>query len=154
MTNKNFWNKIDSFCIDDDKSSFPFSVRLQTENKWTYKFTFRVIQEYKKFIYLASISNKKVSPSKYIDEAWHLHLLYTKSYWEDFMSDTIGIKIHHEPSKGIEEDSKFISIFNDTIHLYEKEFKSTPPIDIWFTSEQPKTKWNKLSSLISRKKQC
>lgn len=58
---------INEFEIDDPTSTYPFSQRLQLENKWTYEFTLKQIEEYKRFMYLACVTKKPICPSTIID---------------------------------------------------------------------------------------
>jgi hypothetical protein len=103
------WKKIKNFEIDNDEISLSFTERLSRENGWTIEYCIRCIEEYKKFMFLMTIANHPLTPSDQIDQVWHLHLLYTESYWIDFCENTIGRKIHHGPTKGGEnEKNKFI----------------------------------------------
>src|SRR6185436_16480072 len=100
INEKELWDKISSFKIDDDGSSFRFSKRLARENGWTISYSGNVIEEYKKFIFLCCISKTGVTPSDQVDQAWHLHLTFTKSYWVDLCKNIISKEIHHNPTKG------------------------------------------------------
>ncbi|WPQ65827.1 hypothetical protein SIO70_13280 [Chitinophaga sancti] len=99
-THLTLWEKIEQFPIDDGTATLPFSTRLAKEQRWTKKFTLRAILEYKRFIFLCCVLDKGASPSKIVDEVWHLHLTYTRSYWEAFCRDTLGKELHHIPSSG------------------------------------------------------
>jgi hypothetical protein len=126
------WKKIKNFEIDDLQADFSFSDRLAAENRWRTAFTLRVIEEYKKFMFLICVADHALSPSEVIDEAWHLHLLYTRSYWKDFCERTLGREIHHGPTKGGKgETQKFHNWYALTLKLYEEKFGHTPPADIW-----------------------
>ncbi len=86
-SNNNFCNNtllknLDEFRIADTDATFRFYHKLADENNWSRKFSRRVIHEYKKFLYLATVHGP-VTPSKVVDVAWHLHLTYTHSYWID-----------------------------------------------------------------------
>jgi hypothetical protein len=130
------WNDIKSFELDVPEYSLNFTDRLARENGWTIEYSIRVINEYKKFIFLLTISNHPLTPSDQVDQAWHLHLLYTQSYWEDFCERTIKQKIHHGPTNGgnIEKD-KYSNWYKKTKTTYFEVFKIKPPIDIWPTTE-------------------
>jgi len=41
-----------------------------------------------------------VTPSDTVDQAWHLHLIYTGHYWEELCGKVLGLQLHHEPSAG------------------------------------------------------
>ncbi len=131
------WTKISSFKFDDEDSSFKFSHRLARENGWTISYSKNVLEEYKKFIFLCCISKTGVTPSDQVDQAWHLHLTYTKSYWVDLCRETLEKEIHHNPTKGgHSEGKKFDDFYTATIKLYKDKFKADPPKTIWPDNEK------------------
>ena len=80
---KVLWEKLDEFEIDDPNSDYTFSMRLARENRWNISYALDVIEEYKRFIFLACTAGHPVTPSDQVDQVWHLHLIYTKSYWNN-----------------------------------------------------------------------
>src|SRR4030095_11917811 len=131
------WKKIESFQLDDQAASFKFSQRLARENGWTLQLSKRVIEEYKRFIFLCCISEKMITPSDAVDQAWHLHLTFTKSYWIEFCQETLGKQIHHNPTKGGEKEAeKFDECYTRMKQLYQEKFYADPPIDIWPDNEE------------------
>ena len=122
---------IEAFDIDGGPVQTSFADRLAEEQGWTPEFTQRVILEYKRFVALAMISKTPVTPSLIVDEAWHLHLVYTRSYWERFMP-LLPRPLHHDPTKGGEsEDTKHQIQFGSTLELYRQTFGNEAPADIW-----------------------
>lgn len=131
------WNKIKSFELDDPDISLNFTGRLARENGWSIEYSIRVIEEYKKFIFLLLVSQRPLTPSDQVDQVWHLHLLYTQSYWEDFCENTIQRKIHHGPTKGgTAEKTKFTNWYEETKKKYLEVFKTEIPTDIWPSNEK------------------
>ncbi len=128
---KRVWKSLENFEIDDPESSFTFTDRLCRENGWTMEFSLRAVLEYKKFLFLICISNKSQTPSDEVDQVWHLHLLYTNSYWIELCKNTINKKIHHGPTKGMEERGVFSEQYDATLELYKLKFSQLPPADIW-----------------------
>src|SRR6187402_865668 len=117
------WNKIQSFSIDDGTADVPFSVKLADLQSWSPTFTRDAIEEYKKFLLLCCISEKGASPSPTVDEVWHLHLTYSRSYWIDLCGDTLGKHLHHEPSSGGEEENeRHRQWYKETLQLYRTVF--------------------------------
>lgn len=132
------WQKIAAFRFDDPAAALPFSRKLARENKWDPAFTHRAINEYRRFIYLCCISPTGASPSYITDQVWHLHLLYTQNYWEEFCDKTLGIKLHHHPSKGGPPEKARHDTWQDqTLELYQAVFGESPPADIWHDSPPP-----------------
>jgi len=130
------WNNIRSFELDDPFIALTFTDRLARENGWSLEYALRTVHEYKKFMFLLCIAQHPLTPSDQVDQVWHLHLLYTESYWIDFCQDTIGRQIHHGPTKGGEnEQSKFTDWYEKTLELYQITFMEEAPDDIWLPSK-------------------
>ncbi len=128
---KQLWQKIKNFELDDPESSFCFSERLARENDWSILYSLRAIIEYKRFLFLICISENSQTPSDQVDQVWHLHLLYTQSYWVNFCGDLVKKEIHHGPTKGKEQRALFKDLYSETLKLYERKFEKKPPSDIW-----------------------
>lgn len=91
-----------------------------------------MIREYKRFCYLAVTAGHEVTPSDAVDQAWHLHLAYTRDYWERFCPEVLGMPLHHGPTKGgAEERDRFFDQYAATLKSYEDAFGQPPPEDIW-----------------------
>ncbi len=139
-TQQNLWNRISAFSLDAVDAAYPFSKRLARENAWSLSYAKRVIEEYKRFMFLAVSAGHEVTPSEEVDEVWHLHLIYTKSYWDDFCNGVLGKPIHHNPTKGGKsEREKYGALYNRTLDSYRAFFNEEPPADIW-QSEQVRFK--------------
>jgi uncharacterized protein (TIGR04222 family) len=124
--------RVENFEIDPGPKEFTFTARLARENRWTPGFAERVIREYKRFCILAVHSGHPVTPSEQVDQAWHLHLTYTRSYWDRFCGTVLGRPLHHEPTAGgAAEGHKFEDWYSRTLASYERLFGERPPADIW-----------------------
>mgnify|MGYP000681002662 CR=1 FL=1 len=127
----NLWSRIDGYTFDAVDAALPFSARLARDNNWTLSFAKRAIEEYKKFVFLAVTAGHPVTPSDEVDEVWHLHLLYTRSYWDEFCK-ILGRPLHHSPTLGgTQEGRKFRAWYENTLNAYSKVFGSAAPADIW-----------------------
>ncbi len=128
-------SQISSFDIDGGAVKLSFAKRLARENQWTLSFSNRVIEEYKRFVALAMVAGRQVTPSEHVDQAWHLHLTYTVSYWERFHR-LLPFPLHHHPTKGGgSESDKFENQYEATLKLYSEVFGEAPPADIWPPTE-------------------
>lgn len=124
--------RIQAFRLDEPDSVFPFSARLARENGWSRPYALRVVEEYKRFVYLAMAAGHPVTPSVEVDQAWHLHLTYTRSYWEEMCGRVLGRPLHHEPTRGGRaEGAKFTDWYARTLRSYHDAFGAAPPPDIW-----------------------
>lgn len=126
------WVKLKRFDLEQLGGSYTYADRLAAENGWSKGFTLRVIDEYRRFLYLAARAGHKVTPSTVIDEAWHLHLLYTESYWDDLCATVLERPLHHGPTKGgAAEEEKFRDWYQRTLASYRETFGEEAPADIW-----------------------
>jgi uncharacterized protein (TIGR04222 family) len=126
------YQRIQAFSLDDPDIGLPFSKRLARDNGWSTKYTQRVIEEYKKFAFLAVAAGHPVTPSDQVDQVWHLHLVYTRSYWGEFCPNVLQTPLHHGPTRGgRSEHDKFNDWYTKTLASYEHFFGQVPPVDIW-----------------------
>lgn len=129
---KALWTKIEAFSFDEPGATLTFAARLARENGWRLGFAQRVIEEYRRFLFLSMVAGHAVSPSEAVDQAWHLHLTYTKSYWEKLCGETLPRPLHHCPTNGRREESaKFDDWYSHTLESYTNYFEHDPPSDIW-----------------------
>lgn len=126
------WQRVEDYCLDADGASFPFSAKLAQENGWTLEFASRAVHEYKRFVFLSTVCGHPVSPSEVVDQAWHMHLIYTQDYWGQFCPKILGKPLHHSPSSGgRDESAKFEDWYAKTLASYESVYGVKPPVDIW-----------------------
>ncbi|HEV8391308.1 MAG TPA: hypothetical protein VGQ35_15765 [Dongiaceae bacterium] len=126
------WQRIRDFEMDGAGDAFQFSQRLSRENGWTRDYALGAIEEYKKFIYLICVSDGSLTPSEAVDQVWHLHLVYTRSYWTRFCNEVLGRPLHHEPTKGGQAQARlFHDQYAATCVRYEEEFGCAPPATFW-----------------------
>ena len=136
------WNAILDFNIDDPTASYTFTDRLCKENGWSMEYALRAILEYKKFMLLICVSDVPQAPSDQVDQVWHLHLLYTQSYWISFCKNVLKKDIHHNPTTGSEPQGTFKELYDATLQLYALKFGEEPPKDIWPSPQDKSTKTN------------
>ncbi|MFM2293901.1 MAG: hypothetical protein RLZZ350_314 [Verrucomicrobiota bacterium] len=126
------WKKLDALQLDAPEAAFPFSAKLAKENRWTPAFARRVVVEYKRFAFLSVAAGHPVAPSDTVDQAWHLHLNYTRDYWKTFCPEILGQPLHHQPGNGSPaEREKFHDWYGQTLASYRDIFQTEPPGDIW-----------------------
>lgn len=129
---QNLLERILAFRLDEPQAELPFTTRLSREQAWPHVFAGQVIEEYKRFIALAMLAGHPVTPSEEVDQAWHLHLVYTRSYWHDLCRDILNHDLHHGPTRGGQaEGKKFHDWYSQTLASYQRIFQHDPPSDIW-----------------------
>ena len=126
------WASLSRYSIGPADAALPFATRLARENGWTDAQAKRVIAEYMRFCFLAATGDREVTPSDAVDQAWHLHLTYSRDYWERFCPEILGRPLHHGPTAGgATERHRYFEQYAGTLERYEQVFGETPPADIW-----------------------
>ncbi|MGI9243877.1 MAG: glycine-rich domain-containing protein [Verrucomicrobiales bacterium] len=72
------YQRIEAVSIDTGGEALTFRSRLARENGWAPGYAARLLDEYKRFVFLAMVAGHPVTPSDQVDQAWHLHLAYTR----------------------------------------------------------------------------
>lgn len=125
------WHRLTSCTFGPADAAFDFPARLARENGWSAAHAARVIEEYKRFCFLAVTGDAEVTPSDAVDQVWHLHLTYSRDYWQHFCPEVLGCELHHGPTRGgTSERSRFFTQYARTLKLYEQAFGPAPE-DIW-----------------------
>ncbi len=126
------WQRLEAMNLDEADIRLPFSARLARENGWDEAYARRVVEEYKRFVYLAAVSDRILTPSDDVDQAWHLHLLYSDHYWNVMCKEVLQTTLHHGPTRGgPAETKKYKSCYARMLDGYERSFGKKPPADIW-----------------------
>lgn len=124
--------RIETLAIGQADAALGFEGRLAAENGWSEPFAARVGVEYRRFLALIAIGDEQLTPSDAVDQAWHLHLAYTRDYWHHLCRDIVGRDIHHEPtSGGSDQRERYRDRYARTLDRYRATFGESPPADIW-----------------------
>lgn len=124
------WASLSRMKLDPPQASIQFIDKLIRETGWTRAFAARAIEEYRRFLLIAATAGHPVSPSETVDQVWHTHLLYTRSYWA-MCREMLGFEFHHEPAIGTSADrEKLDDWYARTLQSYESIFGEIPR-DIW-----------------------
>ncbi len=125
------WQALSAYEVGPADADLSFTARLARENGWSPAHAARVFEEYRRFLFLAVRAGHPVTPSDAVDQAWHLHLTYTRDYWERLCPDVLGQSLHHRPTKGGRaEGARFFEQYAQTLRSYEAAF-GPAPADIW-----------------------
>lgn len=113
-----------------------FAQRLARDNGWSLVQAERVIEEYRRFCFLAVTADHVVTPSDAVDQAWHLHLTYSRDYWEHFCPEVLGRPLHHGPTRGgMAEQAHFAEAYARTLRSYAAMF-GPAPVDLWPSAQR------------------
>lgn len=126
------WVALARYTIGPEDAALSFAGRLARENGWSAAQAARVIEEYRRFCFLAATQGHEATPSDAVDQAWHLHLTYSRDYWERFCPDVLGRPLHHGPTAGgAEARMRYFEQYAETLKSYERVFGAPPPADLW-----------------------
>jgi uncharacterized protein (TIGR04222 family) len=146
---QDLWNRVLAHRFDDPAARLTFTGRLARENGWTIGRAVRVVNEYRRFVFLALTAGHPVTPSEDVDQVWHLHLAYTRDYWQTFCGDVLGEPLHHGPTRGgAVEAGRYDHQYRQTLAAYAAVFDAVPPADIWPRPEQrfgPDLAWRRVN---------
>lgn len=111
------FSRIAAFEFDEGAPEMPFAARLAKDNGWSQVYAIRVIDEYRKFALLTIAAGRIAVPSDQVDQAWHQHLFYTRS-WSDFCANALQTILHHDPTRGGEsEQVRFKALYDNPPNL-------------------------------------
>ncbi len=133
---QHLWQQIEAFDFDATDTRLSFGQRLARDNGWSAAFTRSVLLEYRRYVFLAMTAGHPVCPSDAVDQAWHLHLTYTRNYWDDFCGRILGRPLHHGPTRGgRDEDVKHHEMYAKTLAAYRDAFGEDAPAEVWHPAE-------------------
>jgi|ERR1700722_9345654 hypothetical protein len=124
------WERIARHEFEPDHA-LNFTRRLARDKGWTPPFARGAVFEYRRFCFLTFSGAGVMTPSEEVDEVWHLHLTYSRDYWDIWCGTVLGGALHHDPTEGRpEQDRYFRARYAATLAAYERFF-GPPPICYW-----------------------
>ena len=126
------WTLLSELKIEEPEAVRSFAQALAADHNWPLDYAERVESEYRRFLYLAATSDLEVTPSWVVDRAWHLHLTYSRHYWDVLCREILGRPLHHLPGTGADgEHARYLDQYLKTLELYRMRFGEAPPADVW-----------------------
>ncbi len=120
--------RIEAHCFDREHA-LSFVGRLARDHGWSLGFAHGAVREYGRFCFLAVASATPMTPSEEVDEVWHLHLTYSRDYWERWCGEVLQRKLHHDPTEGgAVEQRRFRVQYAQTLAFYETFFGPPPEV--------------------------
>lgn len=124
------WERIAAHSFDDGAAQ-GFVHKLMLVQGWSRDQALAAIAEYRRYCFLACVDGIAATPSDEVDEVWHLHLTYTRDYWNVWCGQVLGMTLHHEPSRGGSSDlAHHRRQYAQTLARYEQWF-GAPPLAWW-----------------------
>ena len=127
------WAALRDMRIEEPGAVLSFDGALARQTGWSLPRARAVSLEYRRFLYLAAAAGQgEVTPSEAVDRAWHLHLTYSRHYWDVLCGEILRRPLHHVPSRGGEaEAERHRRQYEETLLGYERAFGIAPPEEIW-----------------------
>jgi len=121
------WRRIGAHDFEVADQSPNFLQRLARDKGWSLAFARGALEEYRRFAFLACVADAPMTPSEEVDEVWHLHLTYSRDYWDVWCAKRLGAPLHHDPSRGGAEQNRFFrERYAATLAEYERWFGVSP----------------------------
>lgn len=125
------WQRLCAHPFEEPSRAIDFTRRLAREQGWTLAQARAAVEEYRRFCFLACAGHGAMTPSRVIDEVWHLHLTYTRDYWQLFCPGVLGMSLHHAPTGGGRAEARrHREQYAHTLAHYEQYF-GDPPEAFW-----------------------
>ena len=123
------WLKINTMNAEGLAAFAPLLQTLEVQMGQSASMAQRIIEEYRKFLFLAMRAGHQVIPPGPVNDAWMAHIESMQGYWE-----TLAQMISERPLVGGGEARSFASAtdaWKATLESYERIFGTKPPMDIW-----------------------
>ncbi|MBO9636348.1 MAG: hypothetical protein J7578_24815 [Chitinophagaceae bacterium] len=132
------WKKLESCSFDSQGSTVRFHEMLARRGKWSTDFTTEVIEDYRKFLFLAATTKEILIPPPAVDLAWDINIHYFKSDWNELSKDIQLLKLRRiiPDSEDNKEPQWSYDNYNRTLELYHNIFHSWPDGRIWPTPRE------------------
>jgi hypothetical protein len=124
---KELWQRIEAHDFEPD-TPLSFTKRLARDRGWSLDEARAAIAGYRRFCFLAAISDEPMTPSETVDEVWHQHLIYSRDYWDVWCKEVLRAPLHHDPTPGGREAQiRFRRQYAETMALHERFFGPPDP---------------------------
>lgn len=131
------WQRLRHWRPETEGFARTLTHRVCQRTGWRAAYAQRVIEEYRRFLWLLIRHQGALCPSEAVDTVWHEHLLDSATYFERFCPQVLGQTLHHVPARG-GEDALHRQRYRATLRAYAQAFGQRPPADIW---PSPRRRW-------------
>src|SRR5689334_17318604 len=128
------WQRLSAHPFEHADLGLDFTAKLAREQGWSRQEARAAVEEYRKFCFLAVRAGHAVTPSEEVDQVWHLHLTYTRDYWDVFCTQVLCTPLHHEGTDGLRDTrQRHHNDYAQTLASYQSWF-GVPPEAFWPSS--------------------
>ena len=123
------WRRIEAHDFEPHDQALTFTHRLARDHGWDLGFARSLVNEYRRFCFLAVASGRAVTPSEEVDAVWHQHLTFSRDYWKSWCRTALRTDLHHDPTRGgAAEQTRFAAQYAQTLAIYEAYFGPPNPV--------------------------
>ena len=134
------WLKLNMMNAEGLQAFAPVMEAMQKQWGQNAEMAQRIIEEYRKFLFLAMRAGHQVIPPGPVNDVWMMHLQNAQNYWEN-----LGKMIGDRPmAQGGADPKNFASMadaWKATLDSYEKIVGRKPPMDIWGQGPAAENPW-------------
>lgn len=126
---ESLWQRVVAHPFPGDDKRCDFAAKLALSQGWNRAHAMAAIEEYRRFCFLAAISNTPMCPSHEVDAVWHLHLTHTRDYWLSWCPQVLQATLHHDPNRqGTAGLTAERANYAETLARYEEYFGPASPV--------------------------
>jgi hypothetical protein len=130
LARQELWRRIEQHEFEPD-TPLNFTRRLARDHGWSLEDARAAVDAYRRFCFLAVVSQTPVVPSEIVDEVWHQHLIYSRDYWTIWCEKILQAPLHHDPTSGSPEmQMTHRRQYAETLALHERFF-GPPAAELW-----------------------
>lgn len=116
---RQLWHRLEGYSFHERPLTMSLIGRLEEETGHPRGICYTLVEEYRRFMYLAGSTDETLSPSPIVNIAWRLHMDDSEAYFEDFCPRILGRTIvapaHLKP---LQDDPAYERTLDD----YAQEF--------------------------------
>ncbi|MEO0913544.1 MAG: hypothetical protein AAFY59_11225 [Pseudomonadota bacterium] len=132
MRDKALWFRLQGYPLGGLADGYLHSRAFAAETGWKPAYTEAVVEEYRKFLYLACVSDGAAMPPPDVDYLWSLHRERSReTYIEALCVGVLDKLVKHPGTSGKLSKSAFKRHFSATRKLYQEEFGEAPAPAVW-----------------------
>ena len=129
-TDRRLWHRLEGYSFHERPLTVSLVDRLALETGHSLDVCYTLVEEYRRFMYLAGSSSDNLSPSPIVDMVWRMHTEDEEAYFEDFCPRILGRTIYRPegdgPPQSLQDDPDYLR----TLEYYAQEF-GRPQVQYW-----------------------
>ena len=129
-SDRRLWHRLEGYSFHERPLTRSLVDRLVEETGHSVDVCYTLVEEYRRFMYLAGSSSENLSPSPIVDMVWRMHTEDKRAYFEDFCPRILGRTIYRPEGEGaalpFQDDPDYLR----TLELYALEF-GRPQVQYW-----------------------